>query len=226
MFTMLKELYSIDIETVSQGAVADAYTESMTIKTGNTKDEEKLKAKIEEGRAKARASHGLSWITGKIFCVSVTNIMDNTTVSFIGFDESVILKDLAHYLNVTLSEMSRLYGKSSKDFDYPFLTGRYIANGIDLPRILRKPTHCQDIDDLLSYSKQSGQRGKLSDYAHGMGVTGKSMHGSMIQDEYNRAILADKESQQKILADVVAYCTQDTAIVAEFVRRYYNGHDN
>lgn len=218
---ILKELYAIDIETVSQGARADAFTESLDIKTGNTKDEEKLKAKIEEGRAKARASHGLSWVTGKVFCVSVINAERLDPVTFIGFEESVVLKDLAQYLNEFVPDTSKLFAKSGRDFDYPFLTGRYVANQIPLPSILKRGSALNDIDDLITFAKTSGQRGKLSDYAYGMGFDGKTMHGSQMQDEYNRAMLADKQSQATILTDIMKYCEQDTRIVAEFLRRYY-----
>lgn len=219
---MLKEFYAIDIETVSQGSRADAFTEGVTIKTGNTKDEEKLKVKIEEGRAKARASHGLSWITGKVFCVSVINCETLDKVTFIGFEESDVLKKLSDHLK-TIPDTSRLFAKSGKDFDYPFLTGRYMANQIPVPPLLMSTRFngLNDVDDLLTYSKQSGQRGRLSDYAHGLMIDGKTMHGSQMQDEYNRAMLADKESQATILGDIIKYCEQDTLIVAEFVRRYY-----
>lgn len=221
MGTLLKELWAIDIETVSQGARAEEYSQNVEVKTGNIKDPEKIKAKQDEALVKARSMLGLSWVTGKVFCVSLVNCDTGERKSFIGFNELEMLTALRIHLDKTLSGMSHLYAKSGKDFDYPFLIGRYIANNARLPKIFKEKYSVLDIDDLLTMNKQSSQRDKLSAYAHGMEIDGKLMHGSKVQDEYNRALLAKGDDQVQILKDMVDYCEQDAVIVAEFVKRYY-----
>lgn len=222
MDMFLDQSYAIDIETVSQGKRANAFVENLDVKLGNVKDPEKIKAKIAEAKAKARDRHGLSWITGKVFCVSVTSIGTGVSTSFIGFNEQLILTDLSfHFGRLTDIGVNGLWAKSGKDFDFPFLIGRYMANNLPIPQVFKNKNSLSDIDDLLTYSKSSSQRGKLSDYAYGLCIDGKTMHGSGVQTKYNEALLCnDKDQCNKIFMEIMMYCEQDTNIVADFVKRY------
>jgi hypothetical protein len=221
MGVLLNEMHAIDIETVSQGAVADRYTEHIEVKLGNIKDPEKIKDKMNEAKAKARNSHGLSWVTGKVWCVSVTNINSGESASFLDYTEEAVLNVLSGHLNKVNSGMAMLWAKSGKHFDYPFLIGRYLANNLPVPAILRDSKKLKDIDDLLSFSQSCTQRDKLSAYAHALGIEGKSLSGGMVQGLYNKSLVSTSEDRDKIIKEVTMYCEGDTRIVAEFVRRYY-----
>jgi len=54
-----------------------------------------------------------------------------------GSNEHNILKEVGAFLNKVASNRDfRLIGHAAKFFDYPFLTKRYIINGLDIPNIL------------------------------------------------------------------------------------------
>lgn len=218
-------LYSIDIETVSQGKRALDYTNQAPVKLGNTKDPEKIKAIETKKREEARYKHGLSWWTGKVCSVAITSVFHEgcNLVSY-GFKETDILETLASHL---VKHPCKLIGKNSIDFDYPFLVGRYMANSMEVPLILKGGR-----DKLLDIESWFGgrgcsQRGKLSDYSHGIDTKNKLMHGSQVQSVYDEALdchmKGDKAGESKAWEMIANYNIQDTVIVKDMALRYYKG---
>jgi hypothetical protein len=212
------EFWSIDIETVSQGQRADEYTEEPDVKTGNLVDPEKIKAKIELAKHKAKSTHGLYWWTGKIVCIGMVNVRSGERHAFYGASEDKLLREWAE----SLSTYTRLVGANSKDFDYPFIIGRLIANNIPLPRVMKNYLDRYDVFvELFGFSSSASQRGKLKDYAHGLGIEGKTMHGSQVQGVYDSILFEKDEAvRSEMWSTLVEYCLHDCEIVAELVRRY------
>ncbi|WP_373092650.1 hypothetical protein, partial [Zhongshania sp.] len=190
---MEKKLYSIDIETVSQGKRAVDYTNSKHYAPPkNIKDPEKIDANIRGQKEKAARTHGLSWTTGKVLSVALVNVFNQ--------EEQYVAASHKEYevlgkLDELLDTPAPIYliGKTSATFDFPFLVGRYLFHDEGVPRVLRRRWNLLDVDNFFGWSASSGQRGKLDDYAHGLGIHNKPMHGSQVQDLYNTIVEAEME---------------------------------
>jgi len=201
--------YSIDIETVSQGKRANEYTDQKKYKLGNVKDPEKIKEALQKKKDEERNKHGLSWVTGKICSIAIVDIFgDKETQCFYGADESEILLKASEYMSG-----QKLIGKTSQLFDFPFLVGRYIANGLTVPMSLKSKGLLYDIDNIFGWSSQSNQRGTLDSYAHGINYKQKPMHGSAVQGLYDTILDASMKGD-------------DVAVKAGWQQlRDYNIHD-
>jgi len=216
-------IVSIDIETVSQGKRASDYTDLQPLKLGNVKDPEKVRLATIEKRDEARDKHGLNWWTGSVVSVALVDVYhskDNKV--FYGFDEGQVLVDLSKELNLF---PMKLFGKSSKGFDFPFLVGRYMANRIPVPRVLKERSALFDVDDFFGFSSGHNQRGKLQDYAHGMNMPGKLMNGSRVQSLYNQIIDAKMRGATaeviELWSILTNYNIDDALKVADMIRLYY-----
>ena len=216
------KLYAIDIETVTQGKRANDYTDQRKYKLGNVKDPTKIEAKLKEKRDEARSKHALSWYTGKIVSVSIVDVYgDEEDLVISGHNESDILTELASKLN----KPCKLIGKNSKTFDFPFMVGRFMANMITLPAVLRSKYSLYDTDDFFGFSSASSQRARLDDYAHGIDYKNKPMEGSMVGVLYSDIILAEASGDTvaatagwKQLRD---YNLHDSLVVKELTVRYF-----
>ena len=80
----------------------------------------------------------------KVCAVSIAFLHEDNLYcrEFYGTDEKVILEELAKSLNKMSTKgkkegiIYRLAGHASKYFDYPFLSKRYLINGMDIPELL------------------------------------------------------------------------------------------
>jgi len=214
--------YAIDIETVSQGKRAIKYTDAKHYSApSNYKDQEKIDANIEGQREKARGKHGLHWVTGKVFSVALVDVYGgDEPVFFSGLEESTVLEALRPYL-----QGNRLIGKTSKMFDFPFLIGRYMANGGGVPRALRTKNMLYDVDDFFGYSASSLQRTSLDAYAHGIGYKSKPMNGSAVQSLYNSILDAkiqkDETAEAVLWTQLKEYNIHDCEVVKQMTLAYY-----
>jgi predicted PolB exonuclease-like 3'-5' exonuclease len=214
--------YAVDIETVSQGKRANDYTDNKEYKApSNYKDQAKIEAKVEEQRQAARGKHGLHWFTGKVCSISFVDVFGNDEpVSFYGFDESEILLNAIQYM-----EGSKLVGMNSKNFDFPFLVGRYMANGLKVPTTLKQRTFQYDVNEFFGWSNASGQRGSLNDYAQGIGYKEKPLTGNKVQGIYDTALDAHMKGDDVALKaawkQIVDYNVHDCEVVKSLARAYY-----
>lgn len=217
----MHKLLALDIETVSQGARANVYTDNAYYALGNVKDPAKVAAKLNEKKEEARNKHALHWGTGKVISVALVDVFGNDEpFVFATHNEKAILEDIEIKI-----EGCKLIGKSAKTFDYGFLVGRYLANNMPVPQVLRDWRRLLDMDDFFGRSAASGQRGKLALYAHGLGMNDKLMEGSAVAELYNK-ILELEMTGNKDLAltewkKLEAYNLDDSEKVAEAARRYY-----
>jgi hypothetical protein len=216
------KLFALDIETVSQGKRANDYTDNKHYRLGNTKDPAKVEAKLKEKREEARTKHALNWWTGKVVSVALVDCVSDKAEVFNGHDEASILSQLAECLN---SFTCKLIGKTSKNFDFPFLIGRYLANGMTPPKVLTKHQDLYDMDEFFGRSSASGQRGALADYSHGMGIEDKLMHGSEVAALYAEILMADGKGDapkaSALWAKLAAYNVDDSKKVAHAARLYW-----
>ena len=216
------KMYALDIETTSQGKRAKDYTDNKYYEAPkNIKDPEKIKANIEGQKKKAAEGHALKWYLGKVISVALVGVHNDTRKVFYGHDEKKILTELANELG-----MCKLIGKSSHTFDFPFLVGRYIANKIPVPLVLKHRHHLLEIDTFFGWSMSSGQRGRLAEYAHGAGLDGKLMNGADVPILYNKILMTesttgDIEEVNKMWKEIADYNLDDADKTAEIAERYY-----
>lgn len=219
---MREKVYAIDIETVSQGKSARDFTDKQSYALGNVKDPVKVEAKLQEKREEAGKKHGLSWWLGKVCSVALIDLHTSTSYVYYGVNERKILEDLASLIG---SGPIKLIGKTSINFDFPFLVGRFMANDIRVPNCLKKRTSMMDVDNFFGFSAQSGQRTKLSNYAHGLGIDPKTLDGSKVQAVYDMVVMAmmekDEEAVELHWRAIIDYNLQDSQIVKEMALSYY-----
>lgn len=223
------KLFAIDIETVSQGGRADDYTNEKDYKApSNYKDEEKIEANIEAQRSKARAKHGLHWWTGKVVSCAVVDVFGDTPDAvYYGHDEEDILRHVAEHIG----SHSKLIGMCSEGFDFPFLVGRYMANMMRVPGVLKRKYATLDVNKFFGWSSQSGQRGKLDDYAQGIAYAGKpdNLDGSQVQGMYNTIIKADMNDDRLTAVatwkQLEKYNLHDAHVVKALATLYYRDID-
>lgn len=206
---------AIDIETVPNQS-ADAYVDQEKFEApANYKDPEKISQAIMQKRQAALDKAALRWWTGKVICIGIVDVDNGWSEVLAGDDEAAILDDFFSLLSVKFRDYY-LTSKSGKDFDFPFLVGRAMANNIGLPPQLFSRYQITDVNEIFGRHSTATQRGKLSDYAWGLGIDGKMGSGGDIGHWYNLARLGD-EAAWKYIRD---YCLRDTEIVAKILKRY------
>lgn len=206
---------TIDLESVPNER-APAYVEQAHIRpAANLKDPEKIAASIAEKRQKLTESFALQWWTAKVIAISVVSD-EHAPLCWYGEDEAKVLSAFGEYL--LANPHATLCGKSTVDFDYPMLVGRFMALNLGVPNTLRtiEVDRVRDVDQIFGFSHASGQRGSLSDYAWGLGITGKLGKGNDVAGWFNMAQLGDKTAWERI----TQYCIQDSIIAHELLTRY------
>jgi len=213
-------LYAIDIETVSQGKISNEFTDKTATVAKNIKDPEKIAARLKLSREELRNKHGLSWWTGKIISISIVSVFGPTKEVFCGHDEVDILNK-----TIAIIGRAKVIGKTSINFDFPFMIGRLMALNIEVPPCLKNRNSMFDVDNFFGFSSASQQRSKLDFYAHGLAIKNKPMHGSQIQGKYNEIMAmqmgGDNMGPIKIWKEIADYNLHDSEVVANMARRYY-----
>lgn len=206
----------LDIETVKNDRAHDFFfKDGMAKPDARLKKEDKIKENLEEQFSKS----ALKWYLGKVICICATvydkeNNITLETFSHIDDDEWSLLKAFADFC----VEMDQKYiglmpfGKSSKAFDFPFLTGRYLFYGNGIPAPLYSQKAISDIDDIFIRYGRSEQTTSLANYAWGLQIDGKLEKdgGSKVQEWYDNR---DFET-------ILSYCKQDVNICIDIMRRY------
>lgn len=209
----------IDIETVENDHAKELFQKKTYQAPANYKDPAKIEQAVLEKRQADMDRAALHWWTGKIVCICANVIgLEERPRTFIGADEPELLRQYFDWLSTLQSRCNGLtiLGKSSEYFDRPFIIGRALALDLGLPEILRPYRGIQDIDHIFAFSARCDQISNLGDYAFGLGIAGKTMHGSGVAALYTEILMGD-HSKWKTLGD---YCAQDTDIATEMLRRY------
>ena len=193
------------MQTLKEGGAARKREEEIHEKTNwDEKTDEILAEKIEERLATA----ALHWTTGQVVCATIRTMGQEFTWE--GDDEKKILNMLAFELNnFWVPETSVLIGKHAEQFDRPFLIGRYMANDLGVPDMLRFPGNVTDVEHIWGkYNKH--KPGKLGDIAVALGLEGKLAKGSNVRDMV--------ENEQ--WAELAAYNQQDVRLCEQIFARY------
>lgn len=194
-----------DIETVKNERADSYFATKQYEPAANLKDPAKIEASIAEKRAKDLEKAPLHWWTGKVVCIGA--IHGDECLTFSGEDEAV---NLAKFFDWALDIDCPLIGKSGDYFDMPFIVGRCLANDMGIPGFLRPGRSIQDVDQIFSFSSHCDQRSNLANYAFGLGIQGKTGHGSDVAAMY----------EAKEWEKLETYCIRDVEIVAEMMKRW------
>lgn len=173
----------------------------------------KLEQSVLRKRQLATEKAGLHWWTGKVVSVAWVDV---STLEHGGYaspeDEVACLR----WLSVKLATKPDCYvaGRSSVEFDFPFLVGRYLAHNLPLPRQLRHWGQVKDVHDMFGYKHLGSQRSTLEDYAFGLGLSLSDYQPTT--DLYNQALLGNDEAVGELSRSALS----EAKVVAEMYRRY------
>jgi len=206
-----------DIETVMNERAPQWWDTVKIEAPKNFKDPEKIKAAIDEKKAKLYSKSALTWHTGKVFSFAAVSVKNpKETKFFHSLDEKEVLNEIAKACNG-----KEVFAKHGKHYDYPFLVGRYLANSIAVPSFLRGKQMAREVNDFWSYSQSCDQILNLEATAYGLGIEGKFGDFKIVGQVYDSLIT--NTCTPEMLKQLEDYNIQDAAIVAEIVRRY-NGY--
>lgn len=204
-----------DIETVANAAAKDYFARKVYKAPANWKDPQKIEQHITEARHEDQQKAALRWWTGQVVCISLRWIHTGRSVTYVGPREENVLRQALDTLSLE-AERPFLIGKSADIFDTPFIRGRLLALDLGIPEFLRPYRPVDDLDQIFGFSSRADQRGKLTDYAFGLGISGKTGHGTDVQAWFDRAELGDEAMWGKI----AGYCADDNDINFEMLRRW------
>ena len=218
----LRDILFLDIETI--GAVEHYANLDERLKTQWARKATFLKrdeGQTDEDLFYERA--GIYAEFGKVVCVVVGKLFDVDertlglkTKAFTGGDEARLLTELKSLLD-KLEPGTRLCAHNGKEFDFPYLSRRFLVNGLELPAVLnlagKRPWEVPHLDTLELW--------KFGDYKHYTSLdllaaifnipTSKGeMDGSRVNHVFYR---------EKDLAKIATYCTGDVVAVAQLYLR-------
>lgn len=217
---MRDAVYAIyDLETVANDRAAAYYAQRTYDAPANYRDPEKIAAAIREKRQADMERAALHWWTGKVVCASVTVVGgEQPTRNFISRDERSLLISIFDWFwwLEDFYDQILLSGKSSEYFDIPFLVGRALSHDLGILDCLRPRYPITDVDKVFSASSHCDQRTNLANYAWGLGIAGKTAHGSDVATIWFDILQGDLSAGKRL----VDYCAQDNAIAVEMLTRW------
>lgn len=164
---------------------------------------------------------------GKIVCVSVGFVHQSEDVrefrvkSFCDVNEAQLLVEFCDLLNTSYNAKSHfLCAHNGKEFDFPYLCRRIIANGIDMPDILdlagKKPWDVKHLDTM--------QLWKFGDFKS---YTSLDLMAALLdiptpKDDIDGSMIYNIFYQDKDLARIEQYCKKDVATVASIYLKMNN----
>ncbi len=220
----LKQLLFIDIETVPQYSDFAFVPEGMRSfwekKSSFFRNEDQLPEDVYQ-----RA--GIYAEFGKIVCVSVGIITGEKNnygfklKSYCNDDEHVLLTNFSLMLSELESKREIIFcAHNGKEFDYPYLSRRYLINGLKLPDALnnsgKKPWEIKHLDTLELW--------KFGDYKHytSLDLLTNIFNIPSPKEEIDGSMVADVYYKEKDLDKIIRYCENDVLAVAQLVMRYVN----
>lgn len=202
------EYVAWDIETVPNERAEQYFAMKEYQPDARLTDPAKILADVEKKRNAEATKAGLYWWTGKVVCICAK--ASDAVFQMVGDDEETLLRGFFDWADARPDSI--LVGKSSADFDGPFVTGRVLALDLGVPTCLRRNRTglISDVDQIFSHSHACAQRSNLENYAWGLGMPGKNGKGSEV---------ANMAAGGK-WREIADYCANDVEITAEMMRRY------
>jgi hypothetical protein len=224
--------WSLDIETApneNAGRFHELFATDIKAPS-NYKDEDKIKAYIQEKMLEESSKDALSWVTGKIVSIAMVNVADcgrekkeHKVIAFAGANEKAILEAWCKEMESPNNGIYQVVGKYSGMFDYPFIKGRLIANSLKAPQGFKNSYNLLDIDTMLCARSGSSQVVSLNKYAFACGLDAKTMKGSDVPRLYAEAIaakaLGNNDKYAEIFTAIKDYNIKDAEITAQIAYR-------
>ncbi len=219
-----KQLLFLDIETVPQylnyESVPETTRKFWDKKSEFIRDKEQTSADIYQ-----RA--GIYAEFGKVVCISAGVFSNHSEgmgfklKSFCNEEEKNVLQEFAEMLeNFEKKTNVVLCAHNGKEFDFPYLSRRFLINGLSLPRVLdnsgKKPWEITHIDTLELW--------KFGDYknftsldllTHIFGIPSP-------KEEIDGSMVADVFYKEKDLDKIKRYCENDVLAVAQLILKLMN----
>lgn len=218
MVQELRDILFLDIETVSMTGNYEALPDRLKIqwerKAAFFRNDG---AQTEEELYHQRA--GIYAEFGKVVCIAVgklvetpAGIMGLRVKAYSGHDEKSLLIDFAEMLSKLDADATRLCAHNGKEFDFPYLSRRFLVNGVPLPSIFnlsgRKPWEVPHLDTLEMW--------KFGDHKHYTSLdllatifdipsSKGEMDGSKVSGVYH---------QEGNLEKIKEYCMGDVVVLA------------
>ena len=220
-------VWAIDIETAGNekaSAYHEKFAEEITAPS-NYKDQAKIDAYIAEKKLEIGNKDALAWTTGKIISIAMVNVADVgrdkkefKPIAFAGANEKALLEAWLAEMDKASNNIYQLIGKNSILFDFPFIKGRLMANGLKTPQGVKNSYNLLDIDNLICSRSGSGQVMSLDKMAFALGLDPKTMKGSQVPKLYNEAIsakaLGNDAKYAEIMTSIKDYNIKDAEITA------------
>lgn len=220
----LKQVLFIDIETVPQYADFDSVAEGMKSfwekKSSFFREPEQLPEDVYQ-----RA--GIYAEFGKVICISVGVLTGEKGAygfklkSYCDDDEQKLLTEFSSMLTELESKRQAIFcAHNGKEFDYPYLSRRFLINGLKLPDALdnsgKKPWEVKHLDTLELW--------KFGDYKHytSLDLLTAIFNIPSPKEEIDGSMVADVYYKEKDLNKIIRYCENDVLAVAQLVMRYVN----
>ncbi len=218
----LRDILFLDIETVRGTQRFDELDERLRVqwlrKASYLRREETV---TDENLYIDRA--GIYAEFGKIICIGVAMLHENPSGEaalkvkcYAGHDERALLSDFSAMLS-KMDPVSKLCAHNGKEFDFPYLSRRFLVKGIPLPAVLdlsgKKPWEVNHLDTLEYW--------KFGDYKHYTSLdllaaifnipsSKGTMDGSRVSTVYY---------DEKDLDKIADYCKGDVITVAQLLLR-------
>jgi DNA polymerase elongation subunit (family B) len=167
---------------------------------------------------------------GKIICISVAYIIKSKAKeqlrvkSFYGHDERKLLIEFSELLNQSFSSESHfLCAHNGKEFDFPYLGRRLLANKLPLPNVLqlagKKPWEVKHLDTM--------QLWKFGDYKS---YTSLELLAAVFdiptpKDDIDGSKIFDVYYKDKDLERIRRYCQKDVITLANLFLRIINNEE-
>lgn len=123
--------FDIETETLPEQEIAHLAPEFTA--PANYKDPEKIKASIQEQRAKWLADGALSAVTGRVICIGILTQKLSVFLGENDEDEQQIVRYFWEQIAISIQAGHQLVGFCCRTFDVPFLVRRSFRYGIRVP---------------------------------------------------------------------------------------------
>lgn len=221
---LLENILFVDVETVPAYAsfeeMPDRWKELWAKKAS-------FLAKNNESAEEIYDRAGIYAEFGKIICISAAYFVKQGKVeqlrvkSFYGHDEKIILAEFIQLLNQSFnSEDHYLCAHNGKEFDFPYLGRRMLANGLTLPALLqlagKKPWEVKHLDTM--------QLWKFGDYKS---YTSLELLAAVFdiptpKDDIDGSKIYEVYYKDSNLERIRTYCQKDVVTLARLFLRITN----
>lgn len=212
-----EKILFLDIETVPYYQTYEALPET-TQKLWNEKA--KYLVKNEEQPSDIYRRAGIYAEFGKIICICAGFINDTPQgrtlrlKSFYSDDEHKLLSDFKVLLDKSFNSTSHvLCAHNGKEFDFPFLSRRFLINGLELPTLLdsagKKPWEINHLDTMELW--------KFGDYKHytSLNLLANVFNIPTPKDDISGSQVYEVYWLEKNLERIAIYCQKDVVTVAQ-----------